>query len=158
MNNAVSNIFFGGVPTGPDVNKLVDAFPAEKLVPGYKIPYDEISNIIGQEQKTSRWRSVTNAWRKKIEKDHNIIIKCDPNERAFVVLSEGGKVQLSGEKLRSAVTSARRSIAILTTVDLKKLTEDDRKLYDFQAARAANIVATGQLRSGKNNLPEIEGK
>lgn len=158
MGDTVSNVFFGGVPTGPDVNKLVAAFPAEVLTSGYKIPYDEVSKIIGYDQKTSRWRSVTNAWRKKIEKDCNIFIRCDSAEHEFIVLSEGGKVQLSGDKLRSAVTSARRSISILTAVELKKLSDDERKQYDFHTSRAGLIVASGQLRSNKNNLPEITAK
>lgn len=158
MQKGQKTIYFGGVPTGPDVNKLVDKYPIEKLILGYKMPYSEISEVIEQPIRSSRFRSVTEAWRKKMEKDYNIIIRCDSFESQFYVLTEGNKVDFGGEKLRCAVNAARRTSSILSRVVLNKLTEEEKKNYDFFSARAGGMVATAQLRSGKKLLPEITDK
>jgi len=158
MEESNSKAYFSGIPTEPDVNKLVDKYPVDQLTPGYPMPYSEVSETIGEPVRSSRWRSVTEAWRKKIEKDYSIIIECNPYKQQFCVLTEGGKVNLSGKKLRSAVTSARRSLTILTTVEVKRLTEDERKNYEFNTLKSGSVVAAGQLRSGRAILPEMKAK
>jgi hypothetical protein len=151
-------IYFGGIPTGPDVNRLVDAFKVQEMNLGDLIPYEKVSEIIGQGQNSSRWRSITNAWRKKIENEHNIIIRCDNEKPAFRLIKEGEKVKYSSEKICSAAKAARRSLAILTVVNLKELTEDERKTFDFNTTRSGSMISSAQLRSGKNHLPELTAK
>jgi len=90
-----------------------------------------------------------------MEKDFNIIISCDAENKCFIVLTEGGKVSLSTKKLRSAVTSARRSYIISGMVKLADLSEEDRKRHDHNMMKSASIIATGQIKAGKNLLPEM---
>lgn len=150
-----SNVYFGGIPTEPDVNRLMDAFQVQKMAAGDMIPYSKISDVIGQEKESRRWTSVTNAWRKKIEKDYGIILGCDPFNRAFRILPEGGKVQLSRKKLRAAVSSARRSYIISGLIDVKQLTKDEKREHDFNLTRSGNLLASAQLRSNNKHLPEM---
>jgi hypothetical protein len=158
METRKSSVFFGGIPTEPDVNKLLEEINVKEMKPGETVPYSDVGIVIGQRVGTSRWRSVTNAWRKRLEKDYNIIIGCKSFEKAFCILTEGGKVNLSGRKLRSAVTMARRSYKISGYVDVKKLTEAEKKDYEHFTLKSANILATAQLRGGKNLLPEMTEK
>jgi len=65
MSGRKNNVYFGGIPTGPDVNKLNDTFKLRDMAQGDTILYSEVSKIIEQEPGSSRWDSVTNAWRKK---------------------------------------------------------------------------------------------
>jgi hypothetical protein len=55
-------LFFGGVPTGMDVAKLMEL----ELSPGVDISYEKVTEIIGEKAGTSRFRTVTNAWRKRL--------------------------------------------------------------------------------------------
>jgi len=167
MGKTGGSVYFGGIPTGPDVKKLIDAFELSKMVPGYTIPYSEVEKIIEQQSDSNRWRSVTDAWRKKVERDYGIFIGCDSvksnddseeYEKVFCILTEGGKVELTGKKLRTAVRSAKRSYVIAGSIDVKKLSDDQKKTYDFNRLTSANIMATAQLRSGKNLLPEMTEK
>lgn len=151
-------VFFGGVPTEPDVKKLMDAIDVKALPKGSSIEYETVSEIIGIQYKAPRWRSVTLSWRKKLEKDFGIIIDCSQTESAFIVLTEGGKVGLSGRKLRSAVSSARRAYIVSGQVDVKQLSEDEKAKHDFFSARAGNILVSAQLRSGNKNLPELTSR
>ena len=148
-------VFFGGVPTEPDIKKIREVFPDTKLEEGDRIPYRKISDVISEEYNTSRWRTVTMQWRKKVEKDTGIIIGADGDERAFYVMSNPEKVGLMRQKLRSASRFARRTYTISAVVDVTKINEEDRKMHEFCQSRSAKIIATAQLRSGQKQLPEM---
>lgn len=148
-------VYWGGVPTEPDVNRLLDKYPQEGLHIGRQIPYAETESVISIPKQSSRWATVTKAWRKKVETDFNIIIACMPENQAFVVLSEGEKVLLSRQKLRSSVKFSRRSMEVSARVDLKALTDDERKNHDFNCSKAAAVIASGQLRNGRKSLPDM---
>ena len=146
--------YFAGVPTEPDIKKLLESFDVEDMVPGYEIKYSEVSRVIDQPKEASRWRTVTTAWRNRLEKDRGIFIGCNSEKKCFYVLSEGGKVGLSGSKLRSAVTAAKRSYVVSGCVDTKKLSDDERRKHEFYSMKSGVMIAAGQLRSKKMILPE----
>ena len=56
---------------------------------------------------------------------------------------------------RSSVRLARRSIDVSGRVNLKLLSDEDRKNHDFNCNKAASVIASGQLRNGKKQLPEM---
>jgi hypothetical protein len=150
-------MYFGGIPTAPDVDRIIEQYPIDKLEPGMQITYQTIAGIINQDIKSYRWKTVTSAWRKKIESDYNIII--DPDElepETFVVLFEGGKVRLSRKKLRTSGRIARRSYEISARVDVKKLSDDEKKNHDFNVYKAAAVIASAQLRSKQPSLPTLQ--
>lgn len=153
-----TNLFFGGVPTGADVNKLTEHYPLEQMTTGAMFSYDDVSAVIGTSVRSHRFNTVTSMWRKKVEVAYNIIIGCDSEKESFYVLSEPEKVNLSLQKLRSSVSFSRRSMVVSGRVDLKQLTDEDRKSHDFNCLRAAAIITTGQLRKKDKQLPEMEVK
>lgn len=154
MNTGSGRVYFGGVPTEPDVKKLLERFDVEDMIPGHEIKYSEVSEVIGQPKEASRWRTVTTAWRRRLEKDRNIFIGCNPEKKCFYVLSEGGKVGLSGSKLRSATVAAKRSFEVSNCVDTKKLSDDERRKHEFYSMKSGVMIAAGQLRSKKMIMPE----
>lgn len=154
MNTGSGRVYFGGVPTEPDVKKLLERFDVEDMIPGYEIKYSEVSEVIGQPKEASRWRTVTTAWRKRLENDRGIFLGCDKEKGCFYVLSEGGKVDLSGSKLQSAATAAKRAYVVLGCVDTKKLSDDERRKHEFYSMKSGVMIAAGQLRSKKMILPE----
>lgn len=68
----MSKLFFGGIPTAPDVKKLREAFP--RIEDGTDFTHEQIQAVIGLHPKSARYRGVTLAWRKEMLKDHNIEI------------------------------------------------------------------------------------
>lgn len=68
----MSKLFFGGIPTAPDVKKLREAFTDVKE--GTDFDHEQIAAILGLDPRTSRYRSVTTAWRKEMLTQHNIEI------------------------------------------------------------------------------------
>lgn len=65
----MSRPFFGGVPTGPDVEKLKEAFDIQK---GQIVPYEEIAKVIGVGYGTNRFESVVKSWQSIIFRDKGI--------------------------------------------------------------------------------------
>jgi hypothetical protein len=148
-------LFFGGVPTAPDVNRLLKEYPGDVLVTGTVIPYEDIAAVINVQVEANRFKSVTGAWRKALENDFNIILKAGSPPGSFVVLSNGEKVDYSRGKLRSAVRASRRSLKISATVDLSQLDACERKEHDFNVNKAGSLIAAGQIK-GQKSLPSMK--
>lgn len=136
-----TGIFRKGLPLEPDLQRLDERYPKSLLVPGFKIPYEEIAQVISCPVGSSRFATVTSAWRKRAEKQWNVIIGCLPKE-AFVVLDGKQKVNLADDKLRSAGRMARRSLVISSRIMPSEIDEDGRKRLDFNARRASSILGT----------------
>jgi len=143
-------LFFGGLPTEPDVKKIKEAYPDSELVTGKLIPYQDIAELIKQPFGTSRFRTVTNAWRKDVEKLTNKIIGVEPNI-GFKVLSEPEKVVYGGQKLKMAGRAARRSYVIAARTDVLQLTDTERARLNHQTTICGKIIASAQLK----NVPQL---
>jgi len=57
------------VPTEPDVKRLMEAFP--DIQPDVLIPYADVERVANIKLGTSRWRSVTVAWRRRLYREQN---------------------------------------------------------------------------------------
>ena len=148
-------LFFGGVTTKPEVRRLMEAFPLESLEPGFQIPYGEITKIIGAEPRSNRFRTVTNSWRKLLRSEHSIIV--DPSSHfsgVFEVLNDSKKVAKVGKKIKSSVKMVREAVFVAGTVDVHKLTHDEKKTHDFYAQRSAAILTMGLIKC-KVPLPKM---
>jgi hypothetical protein len=63
-----------GMPTKPDVDSLLKAFPPETIKPGeWRASDAEIKPHIGKCD-GRRYTTVTLAWRKRLERDHRVIL------------------------------------------------------------------------------------
>jgi hypothetical protein len=67
-----TTIFPGGLPTEPELAKLDAAFLPVKT-PGFVIKHEEFEAVIGSKRATPRYRTVLEAWRRRILKHHNHI-------------------------------------------------------------------------------------
>lgn len=113
-----------GNPTGPDVQKLLDHFGAP--VVGTRITHEEVSAVIGVTYRQSRYRTVTDNWRKQLLDRDNIDLRADPGE-GFTVMDSEQRVMtgLRGAKagVRKVLRSAKRSDRAIT---------DDTRLVSVQ--------------------------
>jgi hypothetical protein len=71
-----------GTPTAPDVALLQKTYP--NLKAGDRIPYEDVEKLIDVPHGSSRWKSVTDAWRRH-ELEQGRVIDCETNA-AFIVL------------------------------------------------------------------------
>jgi hypothetical protein len=117
----VGTMWSGGVPTEPDVKRLLEAFPDIK--PGDTVRYTDVAAIIQVDPKSSRFRSVTFTWRKRLYRDKNLLFTCDRGLgfRAYTPMerSSAGTKEVD-HKLRGVV---RASTDVVDRVDTTKMSE-----------------------------------
>ena len=147
------SVFRGGMPTGPDVQKLLEEFPTSTLTIGRVITYEEISRVIGVPPKTSRFRTITGVWRKEVENTVDIIMKPHKGQ-ALVILSDSGKLDLASDKYRSATKLAARATVISARIEVKNLTTGERETLTKLQQRAA-FFAVNEAYKRPQHLPEI---
>jgi hypothetical protein len=63
-------LYFGGVPVGPDVDRLDVEY--QELTHEQVLTHEELSGAIGYSIKSSRYRTVVTAWRKRLFDERGI--------------------------------------------------------------------------------------
>jgi len=138
--------YFGGVPTAPDIRRIRQHYPDADLKPGQLIDYEKLAEIIGVKLGDPRFRTVTTAWRKAVERDSNKIISTDRGI-AFRVIDEDEKVAESGRHTKSAAKKLRRGLNVLGTVKIAELSKEARKSFDFNTLRIGKMLSFTRMRS-----------
>lgn len=92
--------FSVGMPTQIDVDRIVAVIgtPSE----GRLITYSELETILHTTHNQSRFWSVTTAWRKKLERESNLILEAVPTE-GFKVLDNHQRVAHSARYFKSGL-------------------------------------------------------
>jgi hypothetical protein len=116
-----------GMPTGPDVTMIRKRWPDLKV--GDRIEYCEIVELLRVEVGSSRWNTVTKAWRKRAL-DDGYVIKCGPG-KAFVVANAEAIIDDTYSTLKHISRSARRQLVHLMTV--RDADSQTRAVVDHQA-------------------------
>ena len=145
--------FFGGVPTDIDIKRLRDAFPSDQLKEGTLIPYSKVESVLELKRSECRFKTVTSRWRRIIENELGLVIKAKTNE-GFYLCDDPAKLDVAGEKLRTAAKAAKRSMVVVARTDRNKLDDERKNDYDLKAMHAAAMISTAQLRK-KKALPTL---
>lgn len=146
-------VYFKGLPTEMDVKVLRDTFPQASLTVGLVIPYERVEKLIKERKGSFRFNTVTNRWRKEVERNFGVILGVQAGV-GFEVKSDSQKVGLASQKNRSATRCARRALKVSALVAVAKLNDDEKNTHLFNVQRAGAFMATAQLRGG-NNLPSL---
>lgn len=137
-----NGMYFGGIPTSPDVNRIRESFPDSSLS---VVTYEEIEKVLGCDRGTNRFKAVTNRWRKLVEKESGKVIGVEAG-KGFKVLNETEKLDLGCQKFASAVRLGRRSFVVTGLVDRKGLSSEDASRLDHMQKRAASVLAAAQVK------------
>jgi len=144
--NRRQEVYFGGIPTDPDIKQIREAFPEDQLNALDEIPYEDIENLLGIPQTSSRFRAVTNRWRKIVEDETGLVIGVIRG-KGFKLLNDEEKLDLSVGKLRTAVRQSHKSYRYASLVDAKALNEENKKRLDHITSRSAKVIAAAQVRT-----------
>lgn len=138
-------VFFGGVPTGADVRKLIDAFGTP--APGDQIGHDEIAQVIGVDRKSARYRTVTLAWRKELLTRHNTDLACVSGE-GYRALTDAERVAAG---LKGTRYGMRKIVRGIKRVDVVR-TDDPVLLQKQEVARRMGAVLTQSFNEQVRSL------
>ncbi|WP_257306265.1 hypothetical protein [Geothrix campi] len=144
---AKPTLYFGGVPTGPDVDKLLEHYGVPKI--GTRIPYDELAAVINQSASSNRFKSVTAQWRRKLDRQHNIVLRCIPGE-AFEVADSHARVDLASRGYKMGVRKVVRCSNIAARTDRSTLSQEEARVCEH-----LERVASAHLLAAKTSAKEV---
>ena len=136
-----NNIFTGGVPTGPQVRKLEAAFPDVESIRGDVLKHDVIEEIIGEKRGTSRYRTITAAWRRKVEIATGIVIdgRGEALNIGFRVLTDGDQVGFGVDQRRYGTRRIKRGHTAIARTNVAHLTPQEKAIRTHELIWEAKI-------------------
>ena len=136
-------MFFRGVPTEPDVIRLVNAFgvPSETD----PIRYEEAARVIGSPVRSNRFRTVTTAWRKQVKAAHGVLVMA--RDGAFRARKPGERISFGKSKTRSSVRAAGVALDAVMGADRSRLTDVERADADKVQRVASSLRFAAQAEA-----------
>lgn len=110
-----------------DVDKLLDVFGVPE--PGKTIKYSEVEEALGIQKGQTRFRTVTVSWRKKLFRDHNVVIDTIKNV-GFFALSSTDRVYHANKKAGFGSRMMMRASYIARKTDSASLGEEEKRLHE----------------------------
>ncbi len=134
----------GGVPVAPDVNRIRETFPDKDLEVGQVIYHGEMETLIGESQRSARYRTVTNKWRSEVEYASGKVILAARGV-GFEVADDHAKYKESVGRAKTAVHYAKRSLTIATLTDREKLEEGERRRLDSTSLISGMLITRAAM-------------
>ena len=125
MNAA--KLFSAGIPTGPDVDRLVKKFGVPPV--GTVVGYSDIVEAIGSPFGSGRFSSVVTAWRKQLFTKHNLVLKAVTNI-GYEVLNNSQRVSFSANRYKQSLRGIRRAANVASTTDSHGLSDEETRARD----------------------------
>ncbi len=157
-----SELYFGGLPTEPEIKKLEALFPDIAGMRGTTIPHEIIEEALKLSRDSSRYRTITMAWRKKIYKACGVGIRGDLREIVgvgFRVLSDSEQTAYGVDVGYRGARMNRRGHSLLANTDDSKLTEQEKLTKQHGMLRAAHIhsayIESRRFLPKVSTLPEV---
>lgn len=136
-------LFKGGLPTGMDVDKLMRAFNIE---PGVQIAYGDIEKLLGISASDHRFRTVTNAWRKRVFREKLIQSVGEGGFIRFLTADEAHDRGRVG--FRRIGRAAGRLATQVEAVNVENLTGERRDAHNL-LRREAHVILDAARKSAK---------
>lgn len=150
---AEPKVFRRGVPTDVDVNKLREKYPDAAMQTGKLITYTDLEKDLSISRDKSRFGNILRRWRKLLEEESGLVTKARAGI-GIVICDDRSKVELANEKRRFAINNARRSMTISGLVNVRNLTDEERKVHDHNANLMASVIAIAQVKQPLD-LPKL---
>lgn len=140
-------VVVAGIPYGPDVRKLEEAYPSP--TEDQIITHDEFEKTIRVEQKTPRFYGVINAWRRRLRNERNIDSEWIQGV-GVKILNPADRLKVSEGNIKHGICKTSRAFRRLAITPRERLDAVGQQRYDHQLAVAAKLVTAG--RDAKRDL------
>lgn len=145
-----------GRPTGPQVEKLMAAI-GKDLKRGDSITKERISEIIGEKADEPRWRTVVNAWRKKLLTDKGVYLEAVSGV-GFKACLAADQIGVTGKFIRAGSRKIFRGLVVAEATPPLELDEDGRRRRDHILSRGKFLLdgVRAEARALSLTLPMVE--
>jgi hypothetical protein len=150
-----SRIFDAGLPTEPDVDRLIKELGIPKE--GKLLPFAAVAGVIQTEIWSTRFKTVTTAWRKRLWNEYDVHIRCDPG-RGFVAGSPTDRITDASGQYKSGLRRIGRSGRLAASADESRLSASDKRVREhlMHSASALRLAAATQAKQLKLSAPQIQ--
>jgi hypothetical protein len=150
----MSKVFFGGVPTKPEVDKLMkELAPFER---GQLLLYEQVEAVINIRRDKNRFYTVTMAFRKRLLNEFNILTKAIPNT-GFKLLTESERQRVDEQKQKAGLRGFGRAHRDMTQIQTELLDNDADRLR-LAAMQTESNKMIGAAQTFYQNVQRIAGK
>ena len=141
----MSIVSLGGIPTKIDVDRLAAYYGVPKE--GDTIILKDAAKAIGMDAKSNRFRTVMNAWRRQLFRELNLLTVGN-GQGGIRVADPAERIKWSASRVNSGRRAVGRAIAVASTTDKARLTDDQAKTLDSIVALNASRLrlAAGVMR------------
>lgn len=144
-----TQLYFGGLTTDPQIRRLSEHYSDISSRRGTVIPHEEIEKLIEAERGSNRYRTITNRWRRRVERETGIVIAGtgDAVGVGFRVLTDDEQVGFGVSQRVSAGRRIRRWHTVVSNVNTDRLSPAMKAVRDFEVSAAARMhLAMTQVR------------
>lgn len=138
-----------GLPTKPDVDMLLKAFP--ELKEGDQIPYEEVSAILGVDKGSNRFRTVTNRWRDRLV-ESGVVVYCDTGRAFYVATAD----QVSGQTYSTLKFIGRKAKGHRRKLSATRPKDDVQRSIIEHQGRLMLAVEKDSKKARMNLLPSTK--
>lgn len=144
-----ATIFRGGVPYGPDVKRLTEAFPHQTLTDDRVITHGDLEKVLGLDRGTSRYYGVVDAWKRGQKRFHQIYMAWEPKV-GMRVLPPLGVWRHNSKRRDRGLRTTIRGISDYNYVQSYRL--DQEQQVRFAHEYKVNSLLYGDIKRAKNEL------
>jgi hypothetical protein len=143
------NLYFGGVPTAPEVELLMTKLDAK---PGASFTLDQIVEIINIDATQNRFASVTAAWRKKLFRERALQSKREGGVIKFLTANAAHDEAISG--ITRIARAARHTRIKADAVNVDDLSNERREAHALVRRELMAVHEAGEKARKGVALPK----
>jgi hypothetical protein len=142
-------VFLGGLPYGPEIKRLREMFPVQKLTEGLIISHQTLEGVLNEKRGSGRYYGVINSWVARERNENGIFLRWEPYQ-GLKVLNPAELLDHAEAKTRQKIKQTARAIKMFGWVDRDRLDDLGKQRLDHQARNA--IAIRDSLESAKKQL------
>ena len=137
-----------GMPTKPDVDALLKRWPEPNI--GDRYEYETVAEVIGYEPGSQRFKTVTDAWRRRVH-EKGFVIECDPGAAFFVANAD----QITASTYSALNSSARKLRRQRKNLTIARAENDEQRSTIMHQGRLLAETERHLKKAKMNALPAL---
>ena len=137
-----------GMPTKPDVDALLKRWPEPNI--GDRYEYETVAEVIGYEPGSQRFKTVTDAWRRRVH-EKGFVIECDPGAAFFVANAD----QITAGTYSALNSSARKLRRQRKNLTIARAENDEQRSTIMHQGRLLAETERHLKKAKMNALPTL---
>lgn len=148
-----TGIYLGGIPTEPDLKKLMDKFG--NAPEGATIAHDDIASAINTEYGSQRYRTIVNKFTDRMFRERNIVLMSHKGH-GYLVANNRDRVIVGGKKFKTGRRFLIKAGDIVGMTDVTGLDKVELSQVDFYQRQCA-MLRQNELTKAKEIRQLIKG-